>query len=126
MSKKQNIRDFYKIEEQIGLGRFSIVYKATKKDSNEKRAIKIINKEELRKAIENLEDPEEEELAPYIENYHNEIKNMKISQGRNQENENAVKFYEYFETNDEIASIMESCDDNLLDVFVKSNKCFNS
>ena len=50
---------------------------------------------------------------------------MEIVEGKNKENNNTVKFYEYFDNKDEFAIVMELCDDNLLSPFAKRNGPFN-
>jgi len=50
---------------------------------------------------------------------------MEIVEGKNKENKNTVKFYEYFHNKDEFAIVMELCDDNLLSPFAKRNAPFN-
>ena len=49
---------------------------------------------------------------------------MKILEGKNKENENTVKFYEYFHTKTELAIIMELCNDNLNNLLFKRKKPF--
>ena len=81
---------FYEIIDEIGKGEHGKIFRAKHKESNELRAIKII---EIYK--ENMK---------YIDS---EIKNMKIcSDG----NENSVKYYEHFYNNDKIIIVMELCD----------------
>ena len=116
MRKHEDYKLYYNIGERLGQGKFGEVYEATAKDSNEKRAIKILNKEKVRNAYKNkyFEEPGEEEMAPYIKCFYNEVKNMEIALGENQDNENAVKMYEYFDNENEFAIVMECCDTNLL------------
>ena len=45
--KDENIRESYKVEEELGQGSFAIVRKATNKITGEKVAIKIFEKAEL-------------------------------------------------------------------------------
>ena len=56
-------------------------------------------------------------MKSYIDTLYNEIKNMKIVEGKNNENINTVHFHEYFETKNEFVIIMELCDDSLLTPF---------
>ena len=126
--KKQNLdyKQKYEIIKKIAQSGYADIYLAKDKYSNEYRAIKVFDKKRVKNDFKKkkIRDPNEKEMKSFIEPFYNEINHMKIlcEEG----NINTVKLYEYFETNDEIASIMESCDDNLLDVFVKSNKCFSS
>ena len=43
-------------------------------------------------------------------------------EGKNQENENSVKLYEYYNYNEEIAIVMELCNENLAEMI--TNKIF--
>ena len=73
---------FYEIIDEIGKGEHGKIFRAKHKESNELRAIKIV---EIYK-----------DNKKYIDS---EIKNMKIcSDG----NENSVKYYEHFYNNDKL------------------------
>ena len=52
---------------------------------------------------------------------------MKILEGKNMDNINTVKFYEYFHTENEFCIVMELCDENLLQKLSRkeANKGFN-
>ena len=102
MRKNHDFRKYYNITEKIGEGK-GIIYKAIKKDTNEERAINVINKK-----IFNLK-----------EYFKSEINNMIISEGKNKDNENTVKFYEYFDTEEEFVLVMELCDENMLNFIAK-------
>ena len=54
------------------------------------------------------------------------MRNMKIIEGIDKDNQNAVKVYEYYENDKEFAIIMELCDCNLLTYFIEKNKSFSS
>ena len=120
-NKNKDCREFYNIIKKLGEGNFGIVYEAIKKDSNEKRAIKIIEKDIIRNAFKNtyFKEPTEEDMKPYINCCYNEIRNMQKAEGENGTNENAVKFYECFNNKNEFAIVMELCDDNLLNFLHK-------
>ena len=106
-----NYEKFYEINELVGKGQYGTVFKVKKKGTNEIRAIKIIeienNKEEFMKEIDN------------------ELKNMAIC---SKENENSVKYYEYYYYNenykDKIAIVMEFCDNNLQKILDKRKEGF--
>ena len=117
MRENKDFRNFYEIDEKIGHGGFSVIYKAYLKENKEKRAIKIIEINKFREHYMNefLKNPTEEDIKPYLDDILKEIEYMKIVEGKNKENKNTVKFYEYFINKDEIAIIMELCDSNLLD-----------
>ena len=126
----QNFRIFYEIKQQIGTAGYAVVYKAIDKQNKELRAIKVFEKNRVRDDFrrENLREINNEEMKPYIDGFFNEINHMKlfIDSNKNEQNDNIVKFYEYFHTNDEIAVVMELCDDNLLNIVGKKKKTFNT
>ena len=123
--ENQDSRKYYEKFEKINEG-FGIIYSAKKIGSNEKRAIKIIDKKLIAKSLRNAElrEPSPKELQPYINCFYNEIKNMKICEGENNINENSVKFYEYFDTKDEFAIVMEKCDENIFQLLTKKRDGF--
>ena len=45
-------------------------------------------------------------------------------EGKNKENENTVKLYEYYNHNEEIAIVMELCDENLTTMIINKNQIF--
>ena len=111
MSKREeDFREYYEIiGVPIGIGGFGKVYKAKGKEKNEERAIKIMDKNEIKKDYftNNLCKMTEEDMKPYIDSFENEIKYMKIMEGKNKENKNTVKLYEYFHTEKEFVIVME-------------------
>ena len=126
MRESKDFRDYYIIIKIIGKGYFGSVYEVKTKDTNEKRAIKLIDKNIIRNAFKNqyFREPEEKDLEPYINCCFNEIKNMEIAEGKKKENENAVRFYEYFHNEKEFAIVMELCDGNILD-YLTNKEDFN-
>ena len=109
---KQNYKDYYETIEMIGEGGYGCVYKGREKETNEIRAIKIM---EIKKVRENLSYQYEieeikEQLQLFIEGFIQEFENMKIC---SKNNENSVKCYEYFNNKDNFVIIMELCDENL-------------
>jgi surface protein len=46
-------------------------------------------------------------------------------EGNKQENENTVKLYEYYNYNEEIAIVMEYCDENLTNMIINKKRIFN-
>ena len=123
MRVKEDYKKYYTIGRRVGEG-FGIVYEAIKKDTNEKRAIKIIDKNLIKNPFRNetLKEPTDEEIKPYIDCFYKEIRNMKLCQGENYKNNHFVKFYEYFDTKDEFAIVMELCEENMLSFITKKQK----
>jgi len=111
--------NFYTIGKIIGNGAFGYVCKATKKDTGEERAIKIISKNKYNTYVSNREKTS---YTTFIQSIKNEIDNMTIAQGINKDNQNTVKLYEYFDMRDEFAIIMELCDCNLADILNKKKE----
>ena len=102
---------YYKIsKDRIGKGRFGKVYKAVDKESNE-FAIKIIELDENEKVIKN--------------GIINELKYMKIC-SNNGKNLYSVRFYKYFKNKNDLAIVMELCDNNLSQVLKHRKEHFNS
>ena len=123
--EEQDFREYYEIiGKPIGIGGFGKVYKVIKKENNEERAIKIIDKNEIQNDYFSnyLCKMTEEDMNQYINNFKNEIKFMEIMEGKNKENKNTVKFYEYFNTENEFVIVMELCDGNLTQLFRNKKK----
>ena len=126
--QKGDVKNYYEIEKnKIGQSRFAKIYKAKSKVTNELRAIKIYDIDRIRTEFKrkNFRDATEEDLKPYINGFNNEIKNMITLMGKNKNNNNTVKYYEHFHTNDEFAIVMELCDGNLLDFYINRTNPFN-
>ena len=113
--KGENFRINYEYnleKDEIDEGGFGKVFKAIHKETKEKRAIKLIDVKKLIKKIKN--NLSEEEIKDFPNLLLKEINIMKEMEGKNQENENTVKIYEYYYQKDiEIAIVMELCDENL-------------
>ena len=62
------------------------------------------------------------EMKQYIDISKNEIKLMKIIAGKDKENINTVKYYEYFNTKNEFTIVMELCDNNITQLFENTKK----
>jgi len=127
--KTEDFNNYYKKENEIGRGpRFGIIYNAINKKTNERKAIKIIEKKGI---IEYLRsggnaDPKDKDIDFFFNAFKNEATNMKILQGENKENINAVSIDEFYKTENEFAIIMEKCDNNLLYHLFDKNEPFNS
>ena len=114
MRVNEDFREYYDIIQNIEEG-FDSIYKAKIKNTNEMRAIKVYNKKIIKNILRSdlLREPTDEDLKPYIDCFLKEINNMKLCEGENNENKNAVKFYEYFDNKEEFAIVMELCDENM-------------
>ena len=126
-NEKEDFRYYYEIIQKIGEAGYAVVYKVKEKKSNEIKAIKVFDKRRIKLYLrrKNLREPTDEDMKPYIKSFFNEKNHMEIVEGKNKENNNTVKFYEYFHNKDEFAIVMELCDDNLLSPFAKRNASFN-
>jgi serine/threonine protein kinase len=120
---KEDFRNKYKTIKRIGYGNCTEVYKGEEKETKELRAIKIIKLDAIRMELlkENTEEEADKLFDDYINKLKNEIKFMEIC-GEN--NENSVKYYESYETEDEFVIIMELCDKSLTQL--KKDKKFIS
>ena len=127
MRQNKDVRDFYQIESKIAQGGFSVLYKAYSKENKEERAIKLIDINIFREHYkrENYKIPTEEEIKPFLDDILKEIEYMKIVEGKNKENKNTVKVYEYFINKEEIAIVMELCDNNLFNYCSNRNGPLN-
>ena len=111
--KKGGYKSYYVLENEIGKGTFCSVLKASE-FIGELRAIKIINKNEIKnylkeKYINDVEEIEKE-YNKYIDNYVNEASIMKICNTC----ENSIRFFEYYNNENEFVFVMEFCDGNLM------------
>ena len=125
--KEQNYKKYYKIIKRIGQGGFGTVYEAINIKTDEKRAIKIFDKQRIREdlKINILSTNNEANLIEYIKKLFNEVENMKIAERKNNENENTVKYYEYFDNEIEFAIVMELCDESLTNLIINRKKPFS-
>ena len=119
-----DFKNQYDIIKTLGKGMYSKVYKAKKKDTNEFRAIKIIDLNEIREELkkENLKEDISYEFEQYIKQLLNEIENMKLCK---KNNDNSLEFFEYFTTEDYFALVIELCDCNLTQVLINRENGFN-
>ena len=105
-----NYEKYYEIESLIGKGQYGKVYKGINKKTKEIKAIKVI---------------EINEDKIFMKNINNEIKNMKIC---SYNNNNSVKIYECFhyksKFRNEFVIIMELCENNLQKILDKKKEGF--
>ena len=124
MDKKGDYKNKYEIIKRIGRGPYTEVFKVREKLTNELKAIKIIKLDYIREELEkaNLIENVDKKLQEYINGIQNEINNMKIC-GNN--NENSVKFYESFESQNEYIIVLELCDESLTKLLRNKKRAFN-
>ena len=124
MRNNKDFRNYYDNIKKIANCDFGEIYEVKIKDGDERRAIKLINKNLIKNEIKNKckKEPTIEEINKYINCFINEIKNMEIIEGKKKDNDNAVKFYEYFETENEFVIVMELCDEKLNFLLSKKQK----
>ena len=119
---QRDYKQIYEKIKEIGSGGFGKVYKVKVKGGDVYRAMKIINKNLIRRALreEYIKQNVELELSSFNKDFRDEIKYMQICEANN--NKNSVKFYEYFDTEDEFVIIMELCDENMTNLIQRKKK----
>ena len=127
--KDEDFRSKYEFnpeKDKIGEGSFGTVYKAIKKDTKEQRAIKLIDIKRYKNIYQdiNFKSPTDEEIQKYIDSIITEVKALQLIDEKNKENENIVKLYEYYNYNEEIAIVMELCDENLSTMIANKSRNF--
>ena len=127
MKRNEDFRTYYDIKNEYKKGRLSKIYIATQKGKNEKVAIKIIDKKRIKEMIKKRKiiNPSNDYIKPYIDGFLKKVDYMKKIEDLNKDNINTVKLYETFETEKEFVFVMELCDDNLLDLFIRYKNPFN-
>jgi len=106
---------FYTDRQKIGSGDYYDVYKAKYNDSEEFRAIKVIDLKTIKSELEKylLHKITPEDLKPYLDDFIKETENMELLRGKNKDNKNTVIFYQYFQTEDQFCIVQELCDGSL-------------
>ena len=122
---KDDYKKYYNIDKVIGKGAYGNVYLGKDKETNEIRAIKVMDLNEIKNGLksEYMTDEIEDYLKDYIDGFIQEFNIMKIC-SKNNTNINSVKCYEYFNTINEFVLIMELCDDNLLNYAIRIKREF--
>ena len=114
---KDDFRNYYEIIEEIRTKKFEVIYKAKEKKSGELRTIKILEKSKIIKCLNesyknSLSDEEKKSfIEPDIEGWLEGINNMKILENNNID-KYLVKIYDYFDTEEELAIVMELYDED--------------
>ena len=128
MAREEDFRTYYEIKRHLGQSSFSIIYVGNKINTPITKAIKVYQKEKVNAFFENKfrRVPTNDELKTYVKSFENEATNMKILQGTDLKNKNAVILDDYFETDTEFAIIMEKCDNNIFNHLADRNVPFNS
>ena len=125
MEEENNYEDIYEIiGKPIGIGASASVYKAKVKGEEKYVAIKVIDKESIKNGLRQ---------AYFKEDINKEY--LKIEQGIIREiefmkkcavnNNNSIKIFDSYNTEKEIAIVMELCDDNLMNLLIRREKGFS-
>ena len=120
----ESFKNKYNILKQLGKGEYTEVYKVENKNTKEIRAIKIIKLEDIKLGLLKKKFSREEanKRIKYIVNdIKIEINHMKICA---ENNINSVKYYEAFETENELVLVLELCDYSLKKLINQKNKDF--
>ena len=119
----KDYKNKYKIIKKLGKGEYTEVYKVENINTKELRAMKIIKLEDIRQKLENgnIVNDVNQTIKYIISDIKNEIKNMKIC---GEKNINSIKFYEAFETENELIIVLELCDYSLTNRISQKNKNF--
>jgi surface protein len=113
---KEDYKKYYEIQgKRIGKGSFGEVFKVKDKETNEIKALKIIEID--------TDYNDEKEIEDGIKSIINELKGMKICSNEKR-NKYSVRFYEYFRYENQFVIIMELCDNNLQKVWKDRNMAF--
>ena len=114
---KDDFRNYYEIIEEIRTKKFEVIYKAKEKKNGELRTIKLLKKSKIIKCLNesyknSLSDEEKKSfIEPDIEGWLEGINNMKILENNNMD-KYLVKIYDYFDTEEELAIVMELYDED--------------
>ena len=129
MINKNNDEDYknkYEILNKIAKGGYGEVYKGKIKKTGELRAIKYINKENIKESLRNEYNSIDIEgtFNEFQKKLLDEIKYMEIC-SKNNTNDNSIKYYEYYNTNENLIIVMELCDTNLQFLLNERKNGFN-
>jgi len=113
--------DYYDLSDKpISEGGYYAIYKAKEIKTGIDRIIKIIDKNKIRIKYkrENLKDIDERDIKKLVKHLVKQTEVMKELEDNGQ-NKNTVQFFQYFNTQDEFAIVMECCDTDLSHFFTQ-------
>ena len=121
---KKDFRTYYDILSIIDCGAYGNVFKGKEKNSNELRAIKMMDFNKMKESFSLIYDFEEidEQIKSYKNKFIEEFENMKLCSINNI---NSVKCYEYYCNDNSFVIIMELCDKNLSQLLFERKKGFD-
>ena len=124
MYENQDFRNYYDLIDVISKNNYITIYEVKKPFINEKRVIKVFDKNEMEKYfwLEFYRNPDEEEIIALCDDFFNKINTMEELEGKFKNNINIIKFYEYFMTKNEFAIVMELCDCSLKFFLLRKNE----
>ena len=126
---KEDYKIYYDILDTIGTGVYSTVFKGREKETNELRAIKVIELNKVKESLLLIYEPKkiEEQINASINWF---IKEFETMQKCSNNNNNSVRCYDYFNNDKNFVIIMELCDKNLSQLLIekkeKEKRYFNS
>ena len=118
-------KDYYVLGKELAKGAYYSIYIAENKKTKANNVIKIVKKEDIKKKYrkryyKNLDEKSLKKLTKLLGEQTKAMTNLE----NNGKNVNTVQFFEYFNTDNEFAIVMEKCDLNLNDYFT-DNKTFS-
>ena len=107
-------------------GAYYSINKVIEKKTLQKRMMKLIDKKNIRDKYFriNLVNVDEADIKKLEDFLIKQTEIMKILEAEGK-NENTIKFFEYFQTQKELAIILEQCDSNLSKFFIDRNENFS-
>ena len=123
---ERQYKGYYELLNKLSSTIYYSIYKVKEIKTQLEKVMKIINKNEIRTKYR------EEHLVPIDEKILDNLVNYSIMQTEMMKlleddglNENTVKFFEYFNTKEEFAIVMEKCDNDLCSDYIKRRDNFN-
>ena len=125
-NKNEDYKNIYEILNKIAKGGYGEIYKAKNKKTGELRALKYINKDNIIENLRNEYNSNDVEGAfnEFQNKLLNEIKYMQICSNNNTNN-NSIKYYEYYNTDENLIIVMELCDTSLQFLLNERKNGFN-